>query len=57
MNGIFEQSSRTKKEPVENKEEYAANFLRTRRYDLLANVLPHSYDIEEYVTNSGKFSW
>ena len=58
MNAIFEESFTTKEEPVENKEEYLANLLRTRRqYDLLANVLPQSYDVEESATNSGEFSW
>ena len=31
MNAIFEESSTTKEEPVENKQEYLANLLRTRR--------------------------
>ena len=31
MNMILEKSSITKEEPVENKEEYVANLLRTRR--------------------------
>ena len=56
MNAILEESSTTKEEPVENKEEYLANLLRTRRwYDLLENVLPQSYDVEETATNSGEF--
>ena len=41
-----------------NKEEYLANLLRTRKkYDLLENVLPQSYDVEESATNSGEFPW
>ena len=56
MNVIFEKSSPTKEEPVENKEENLANLLRTRRwYDLLVNVLPQSYDVEEHAANRGKF--
>ena len=31
INAIFEESFTTKEEPVENKEEYLANLLRTRR--------------------------
>ena len=31
MNTISEESSTTKEEPVENKEEYLVNLLRTRR--------------------------
>ena len=47
MNVILEEYSTTKEESVENKEEYLANLLRTRRkYDLLENVLPQSYDVE-----------
>ena len=51
MNAILEESSTTKEEPVENKEEYFANLLRTTRwYDLLENVPPQSYDVEESAT-------
>ena len=47
-----------RKEPLENEEEYLANLLRTRReYNLLANVKPQSYDVEESATNSSEFSW
>ena len=55
-----EESSTTKKEQGEKKEECPANLLRTRRqYDSLANSLWQSYDKEEYATSShcGELSW
>ena len=53
MNAIFEESSATEEEPVENKEEYLANLLKTRRwYDLLASFLLQSYNLLPIDVNS-----
>ena len=40
MNAIFEESSVTKEEPVENKEEYLANFTENKKAVSFAGECP-----------------